>query len=57
MHLIKDPKCLECTFNEHFHSETTSAMFSAASLGFDHTPFISIQIGCYILSKDLKLQL
>ena len=37
--LIKDPKCLECTFNEHFHSKTTSAMFSASSLCFDHTSF------------------
>ena len=43
--LIKDPKCLECTFNEHFHSKTTSAMFSAASLCFDHTSFINILIG------------
>ena len=43
--LIKDPKCLECTFNAHFRSKTTSAIFSAISLCFDHTPFISILIG------------
>ena len=43
--LIKDPKCLEYTFNAHFHSQTTSAMFSAISLCFDHKPLISILIG------------
>ena len=42
--LIKDPKCFECTFNEHFRSQSTSAMLSAYSLCFDHTSFISILI-------------
>ena len=43
--LIKDPKFLEYTFNAHFGSKTTSAMFSASSLCFDHTSFINILIG------------